>query len=500
MSIGLNRVTGARVVRLLTQETGTYNQQYSRPYNTVMDGDVLRLLTNKLEQSPNKAVSANTFAGITNSFLAPQATPEGNVNIVNGWGTKRIRFILTVEFDAQLSGKNTHYILGYTDFPGISHSGHFAPDMVFYINSIIQTRKSYINTPMGMREVETIADASQVLADNNFTNIYNPAQRYTMRPQDIVTRMATSHLSSGYNDSDDSDLEPAIVHNTGSMLRQEAMKSRRSNNLASTYVANLMNSFAMGVQTNHFGDPDSPSSDIKTLEIVRSQLGDSSAPIDPFLHMLSGITNRVAGNSFTFGQLTQFDPNVDNVSDHFIVPPAQMGSIHQAGSTSHWNGSDISTQAAAILSQSVPAIMMDLLVSKIVFVSTNHGIGGMPNTNITYGVSFSNSDNTLNWPLFANRFEQEVMSNITFNYGMGYRVEMHVDLLGETFIQIQLGSQPSIDYVVPSFCDNLLTPIVTTQSNLATEVSREFEHLFDQVKNKFDPGPRSFDFHQNVII
>lgn len=499
MTIGLNRITGARVVRLVTQETGTYNQQYSRPYNTVMDGDVLKLIGNKLESSPNKVVNANTFAGITSSFMAPQAAPDGNVNIVNGWNSKRIRFILTIEFSAQLSGKQTHYILGYTDFPGISHSGHFAPDMVFYINSIVQTKKSYVHTPMGVREVETVSDASQILAENNFTNIYNPVQRYTMRPEDIVTGMATSHLVSGYND-DDINYEAAVVHNTGAMLRQEAMKSRRSNNLASTYVANLINGLTRGIQSNHFGDPDSPNSDIKTLEVARSHLLDPTAPIDPFLHMLSGITNRVAGNSFTFGQLTQFDPNVDNVSNHFIVPPAQIGSIHQAGSTSHWNGSDISTQAAAILSQSVPAIMMDMLVSKVVFVSTNHVVGSQPHTNITYGASFSNSEEALNWQMFAARLEREVLSNITFNFSMGYRVEMHVDLLGETFIQIQIGSNGTYDYMAPSFCDNLLTPVVTTQRNLASEVSHEFENLFDQIKEQFNPGMKSYDFHTNPII
>jgi hypothetical protein len=499
MTIGLNQHTSHRVVRLTTQETGSYNQQYSRPYRSVMDGSVIRTLGSILEQTPNGQLTSDSFSNVAGSVMAPSSEPAGNINIVNGWDTKRIRFLLQVEFIGAKSGVETHYILGYTDFSGVSLQGKFAPDMVFYINSIVQTRKTMVHSPQGMREVEFVVDSSQVLAENAWSGIWNQNQKYSMRPQDIVTGMAVSHLASPYSHME-GEYEDVTILDASSMLRPEAMKSRRGNNLASHYVSSMVNNYSIAAQNNSFGDPDSTNNTIETLNRTRSTLAEMSAGLDPFLHMLSGITNKVAGNSFTFGQLTQFDPNVDYVAEHIVISSAQQGALHHAGQTAYWNGSDLSTQAATVLSQSVPAIMTDLLISKVVFNSTNNTIGGRPFTQIIHGVGFSTMDMTKHWVAFANRFEREVMSSVTNNFATSYSVQMTVDLLGETVIKIAIANNPIIDFVVPSFCDNLLTPIITQQKEIPRNIAGDFEELFGAINEMHSPGSRSYDFQSNSNI
>jgi hypothetical protein len=71
----------------------------------------------------------------------------------HGWDTQRLRFLLKLcDCHHQIGASVTQYIRYYTSFPGVTTNGAIAPDMVFYINSIIETRKIPVQTPTGYSE------------------------------------------------------------------------------------------------------------------------------------------------------------------------------------------------------------------------------------------------------------------------------------------------------------------------------------------------------------
>ena len=58
---------------------------------------------------------------------------------------------------------------------------------------------------------------------------------------------------------------------------------------------------------------------------------------------------------------------------------------------------------------------------------------------------------------------------------------MHADLFGDTFISLSLNGGPMIPYNTPSFCDSLLTPVITGNREDFHKISSDFETMFNNV-------------------
>ena len=90
---------GLKLKRFQMWETGTYNRQWRRPYNTKIDGQTLKVLNERLQNYTNFTPAA--LSGIANQFISPSTQPELLVPIKNDWNTPRIRFMMEIE--------HTHY-------------------------------------------------------------------------------------------------------------------------------------------------------------------------------------------------------------------------------------------------------------------------------------------------------------------------------------------------------------------------------------------------------
>ena len=469
-AMGNNKTTNVRVIKLVMVETGTYNEQYCRPYNTSVDGTVMGVITDRINRGAGASFNASALSGIAGTFISPQAAPESSIGIINGWGERRIRFLLEVEC-TQLGGTKTAYIQGFTNFMGVTASGATAPDMEFYINSITYTRKMYRQTPFGMQIHENVIDNSHLLYNNAWSNAFQPGQTRLMRPQDIYKTISLSHLPGVFDQS------ISGVFDTTSVLRSEAVKSKRSNGLACNYAAGIIDSYCTASELSAYGQ-----SENKILDQSREQVMEGVAGADPFIMALMSVTGGHINNKFKYSDLMSLDLNTDNVATFNVASPAQQRTTHTAGSTSNWHGSNRNTTAASVLSQAVPAIMMDLMIKKIVFKSTNHAFGSQAVTTILAGESFTNMEMEPIVNLFIKRLELEVIQNLTYGGQDSYYIEMRVDLLGETWISIAMCTEPVTDFVTPSFCDALFAPIITNNAETLSGVSNDFSKLIDGVR------------------
>ena len=471
-SMGNAKVTNLRVVRLVMIETGTYNEQFARPYNMNVDGTVMATINSRINNQGGASFNASALSGIAGTFIAPQATPESSVGIINGWNERRIRFLLEVECESRTGGSKTAYVQGYTSFMGVTNSGATAPDMEFFINSITYTRKSMQQTPFGMHCYEYVVDNSHILYSNSWSDMYQPGQTRLLRPQDIYKTMSLSHLPGVYDNS------LAGVFDGTSVLKNEATKSRRSNGLAGAYAARIIDSYCTASELSGFGQ-----SEARLLDQSREHVMEGSAGADPFIMAIVSVTGSNVTNRFRYSDLMAIDGNTDNVATFSAAGHAQAQSTHSAGMTSNWHSGDSNTVAATILSQAIPSLMMDLMIKRITFKSTNHVIGGQNTTTVLAGESFTNLEMGPSVDTFVKRLEMEVIRDITYDGQLGYCIEMRVDLLGETWISVSIGNLPLIDYVTPSFCDALFTPIMTSNINVFTGVSEDFTKLIDGVRD-----------------
>jgi hypothetical protein len=460
----------SQIVKFIIQETGTYEDQFRRPYHTSLDARTQRDLLEAVD-GKNK-ITAAAIASVANDFIKPSAQPESQIGIANGWDTKRLRYFLEIQ-SLDFIGNTTHiYVVGYTDYTGLSLSLSIDPNMVFFINAVNITRTSRVSTPLGNQIHHNLIDASHVLVNDKYDGIgpnYGSNKAFGLRPEDIFNRQSNSDLREGLEDTD-------FLTDTRLSLTSNAIKSKRSNSIVPVYTSQLLDSFIQTRTSEHYSD----------MATIRSTAADTVASLstskDPFMSFIASRNQFSASNRFTFADLQAFDPNVIHVTTVVPVNSHYSSNLHQRGMTASWGGGDYNTQFATMISQSVPSYMLGFTINKIHLFSTNMDIGGGITTKIANVKSFNeNIDITANIQAFIFKLETELLKGLSYNNQLSFQLEMVCDLLGETWIKISINGEPQIDYVCPSFCDSLFVPVVTYSEDVQTSIATDFEYIMTNI-------------------
>ncbi len=467
------KATKMRIVRLLMQETGTYNDMYSRPYVSYMDGGSLNALGERMAQYGQGRVTGDLLAGVTTNLVAPSATPDGIVPVEHGWKERRVRFLMEVYCEFSIGSAVTYYIQGYTSHAGISASGAVDPTMVFYVNSFTGVNRVMTHTPTGMQLVESVVESAHVLANSNYSGVNDPNKKLMIRPQDVFSSIQTMDMTDaydgmGYGYGGGMDLR--------SVLRNEPARSSRENALPSSYVARVIDGYQVGKMSAEFGQ-----SENDIIQSARRQVFEEPIGQNPFIRAISDIYGTGMTNAFRMPDLHRIDPNVDHVTTISILGQTNLAKVHHAGSTEYWGGSNRETVVATVLANAVPALMMDTMIQNIKFMSTNHSVDGRPSTTIIQAQSLTNADLRRQYDTFMRRLEREVIHDFTYGNQERYMIEMQVDLFGESFIRISIGDSPMTDFVTPSFCDTLLVPVISGNQAYHSNLINDFSNILSVV-------------------
>lgn len=468
------QVVRLAVKNLILQTSGTYNPMYIRPYQTHFNGNSLDVIVNRVQENADCQITGALLSGAATNVISPAATPQGTIEIPNGWNEPRVRFVLQVECQFSIGSVLIYYIQGYTDYNGISANHLIDPKMHFFINSIVTVAQVSIMTSAGMMVQDRVVESSQLLADYEWAkHLAERNQRLSMRPQDLFTGIQTQHITAALNE-----LQSGGSIDTRNLLKTEPIKSTRTNNIGSGYLATTIDAYLNAVRTAPFGH-----SDQDQFSISRGLTHETSLFENPFIREISRLTGVSVKGSFTYQDLLRIDPNTERVTNLIVQGPMRVSTVHQAGQTEYWNGSDRKTVAATILMHSVSAIMMELLISKISFRSTNQSVGSQMSTVITYSQSLTNADLTQQFEIFKKRLENSILLDITYGNEESYILDMSIDLFGETWIRIAIGDNEIKEYVAASFCDNLSTPIVTASADqfygLAADIQQIIQNCSD---------------------
>ncbi len=454
------------VVKLIIQQTGTYSDQAIRPYVTYMDNGSLTNLTNRIDSlGPVSKITGNLFSGMTGNLITPSANPLGVVPIENGWGETRGRFILEVACEFTVGGPMKYFIQGYTDQPGFTRTGFIDPRMNFFINSITTVSTIQTQTPMGIFEESRIVGTSHVLGNHNYAayNLNNTPQ-FLLRASDIFTGMQVKNLSI-YNPNDG-------ITDTRSRIGASPMPSNRKNNIPSDYIASVVDGYMSGRNNADYGQSD--------LDIIaQSKIMVAEEPIssNPFVAAISSRYGVSAMDHFTMMDLKTIDPNSENNTIVNWLKPAEQSALPSTGSAEHWMGSNRPTVVASILGSAVPALMMEYLIHKVILQSTNNSIDGSMVTTLMDARSITNVDMTAHFNAFIRRLEQEVIYDFTWGNQERYNLYMESDLFGDTYMTLQLGNEPPTPFVVPSFSDGLITPVITTDYGSYSNLVEDFDTI-----------------------
>lgn len=474
LDFGNDKPMSIQICKLVVQDTGTYNQQFLRPYNTNIDSLTLNSIVDRFGNNNARTnVTPVEIADLSSNILRPQATPEKVAVIANGWNEKRVRFLLEALVTFNTGGRIMYYISGYTDFFGVGMNS-LAPDMVFYVNSIVKAREQYHMSSFGQESFFNPIDACQIHCDNNWGGISQPGEHKLLRPMDVFNVMTTPHVMA------DAAFTNHLAFDTRNTITAGASTSFRANNLPSNYASRVIEAALKSSATaGHSASPKS------AYEASSGYLRETEGYKNDFLKAISvvkGVSKAV--NNFTYRDLIELDPNVQNVLNYAPLALGN-GTAHSTGMTADWSGSDMSTVAATILAHALPAIMIGCGLTQVSFTSTNSNFGGVTTTAVTSANALTGGtaapDLTLNCDKLILRLESEVLRDISYNGQEVFWVDMKVSLLGETWIKISVSNSPIYDYVAPSFCDSIFAPTVTTNNDLVNTVSSDFNHIVDNI-------------------
>lgn len=455
---------GLKINKLMIQDSGTYNVQYRRPYQTHLEGSTLGLFRERTGGS--ESIAPAQLAGFAGQFISPQATPESAINIPQGWNEVRCRFMMEIEYDYYTGGRITEIVLGFTDHVGITHTGMVDPNMQFFVSSVTHLRTTPMPTATGRQAVTNVIESSQVLMSPVWQDIYTPQREQMLRPTDIFSVISRSHLPP---QADVMDLRNAMTNN--------AVKSRRANNQPAAYTARILQSYKHAAASQEQG-----AGEQEILGQARGFVNEASTGQDPFLRAVNQIQQHQGiGNFFTYKDLMELYPDVVHVTVPVMLMPTERMQVHQAGQTADWGAANQETLVATSLSNSVPALMAEVGLTRLIFTSTNRTIGGAMLTTIVDADSFGNIDLTQPCHTLMARLEGEVLRDLTYENSIDYAIEMRVDLVGETWLKMSLNGQAEVDYVTPSFCDALLAPVITSNVELTRSLAEDFETLTNEV-------------------
>lgn len=464
-----------KVAKLVLQEAGVYNQQFLRPYQTHFNGQVIDSINSRLEQTVGKMTAAD-MSGLASQLLTPTAFHQGDIYINNGWNENRIRFLMEVHVDRNLGSTVIYFIQGYTDHVGVSTSGNIDPNMKFYINSFVQITRAFQNTPHGVVSQDVVTAAAQVIDGRLVAHpTMNYQEFYTSRPMDIYNGMQSQYqiaASEAYYPN-------STVYNKTINHAGEVVKNSRKTNVPARYVADIVNSHMHGMSFMTFGQDASD-----RLSHARSEVYESPVLENYFIRAISSVQGVSTTSSFTYNDLLKVDPNAAANTNFLIVGTTERASLDYASSSEYWNGADRVTQVATILSNAVPALMMECMIGKISFNMSNHSSDGRANMIITSGHGLANVDMTMFYEGFKRRLELEVMNDITYGNQELYNLQMNVDLFGNTSIEIQLGSEPWVRFNTPSFCDGLISPIIMTNRDAFFTTCSDFELMMNNIETQ----------------
>jgi hypothetical protein len=470
------KIVSIRVVELLLIDTGTYNQQYLKPYESSLDAQGTGIVVDRISEAVAKgaSITSNTFLGLGTSIVAPSAGTVLPVGILNGWNNQRMRFKLTIDTTNNAGSVVRYIYIGYTSnnnlIPGISFDGpKVDPTMVFKVNTVTRTRVNYQITPHGEQRSYTTLSTCNVLVNPNWSQVMSDTNMYMMRPMDVISHRATQSLRS---------INTNFIDTSSIVTSRPEYANLAAGNISDYASSIVSNALKVGL----VNDPSNKGNPYHHAKQMASDKVDN-----PLFDALCRIRGTIAADgTFTIAELMQMDPNTDNMTAYAPLDQNDVKQVHRSGQTCDWNGSDITTQAATIIANGIPGIMARLGLIRLALNSTNSVIGSIPTTTVSGAVSV-NSQVNMDVQSFSRikaelitRIEYDIMNPITFGFDIEYYVGINADLNGEMWISIGLSGEPPRDYVFPCFSSSAMTPVLTHDMQKAYNLAGVFGGIIDE--------------------
>jgi hypothetical protein len=462
-------------------ETGTFNDQYIRPYRSHLSEQVKDEF---IEATRDESRLDNkTLAGIASRIISPTTEAGPRVDIRHGWGERRFMFHLRIRLGQHLAGGVFQYITGYTDHADTSFSGEIDPDMRLYFNnSVMVDVRERAGGRGGSRTVGRVKDASHIIVPVSTIGEDRHDRRY-----DSTELMAPKHVM-GALMTDSADL-PTRDMRVGLSAYNTVEKISRSRGVATAYLADAINGINKARlkldAEEHF---DSEFSGVVTdqqrlYSEASAQLREPGISNDPFMYWLEEKTNFINDRFITYGELCRKLEYLDALCRVWNIGGVHQESrVSERGESENWNTSNMETVVATAFCYSVPAMMMELMLTRAVIVATNENVDSRITVDVKNVHSFADGlDLSPYIERLTDRIVDELFVDLSHNGDVSLWVEMDIDVEYGTFITVHYDGGPGIEYTLPTFADALYSPIVTHRRQNLNEIASHVSFMADHI-------------------
>lgn len=471
--------TKFKVLSLVFNESGTFNDVFLRPYETK---PIDQIAINTIQERINFAGSTQAytpdlytgFANLQNGIIGFSGEPVARLDIPNGWNTQRLTFRLAVmDTRGNLSTKNIHMFQGYTDVSDQSLFGKPDPNMILYVNSYMTITRSVSDG----REVDRVTETAQLINSEWVVSNYG-IQSHITRPCDVFAGIQSMHVVNMNQNYGQGNYQGHI--DTRYQFGKDAKYNARNWLSPSNFLNNVITSQheASGMvkyesMSKGINEPIAKAAQLAFNDISHS---------NPFLATMSNIKGSPRTiSSFTLRDLQLIDNELPTPE---LRKATGMALAKQArcSNSNTWNGADETTKIATYLLNTVTALAMSLSITKLHFMSHNHTVGAEVITTIfedTYTVS-TNSIVMLGQQ-FQSRFNNEIAKEISFNGQIPFNVEITMDIFGATRIVLAYDSQQAIPYEDPTYADAMRSPVIQPSRGGFENIVHDMENLFSNI-------------------
>lgn len=490
-----NRSTTINVIEAYLVPTGTYNQQWRRPWTTeynqsnatavhdvvarAYNDHIAAKRANTIHAEDKYMVDPNMLASVSAGFIKPAAAAEAHAHaaLTHGWGEQTGRFYIKLQVQRDQAVRPTVYVLiGYTNHLAFSqHTSNIDPLMDLTINTIFELREVDINTGYGWAKEQRMERVNQVLIDPNFRSPDDEHGVIRLRPYEVAMSLArkndpkTNHGGVELIDTRD------VQNGTPYLSNQH---HTNPNNYMANVLSGLVNGRDHARQTNHVGK-------LEDYFAAARQMKDQTAARDPFIDAITRVGGSHITNTFKWRDLMRIDGNAENRTtvqwrdmQAFANRPGE--NMHVRGATAEWHGQDLITQTAAQIANMVPSLMGDLALRKVYLFASN--LSGQPFYSATNGLGIIESANMApQMQGLANQFEEQVVRPSTWDGGVPYEFTVNADLFGEIHITLRIDRMGPYTYVQPAYCSSCSSPILTSTRQTLDNLATSFYNLQESV-------------------
>lgn len=420
------------------------------------------------------------LASVARGIISPTGASIDS-HIDNGWEERRLMFAMVVEIGGGSISKEYEYIVGYTDHKGYSRldgrNTSFDPKMKLYFNSITRvkmTESEYRNRTVWQPR---IGAHDQVLLRDSVTG---PDRRRgptpsLLRPIDMFKRSDTSnHFASYLNQRDN-----RATNLTGSFNSRLASNSRL-NNSPTPYLERLMKA-AVSAASNPSGAylGDNTEEDIIATAVDSPSINENILEADPYLEEVKRASNILSSGYMTWEELIDFNPELEKGDQLILHPLSNRKELPNLSAAISWRSDEPEAIAATIIAQSLPALMIQSMYSRIDHLILNSAARYAEDK-----VLFANAwpflpglDVRSSQPYFEKMMEDVVLRDVTKDGLFDIYAKINANIDQDIEIWISMDGGEEMYFVFPAYADSLMSPVISDSMDTIETLSDKLVNL-----------------------